>query len=83
MHHIKAFDMINLQYKIKVWKKNLNKATVDKNLHPPPLFSTLRLFESNVSLVMEFYFGRSKLVRIFLNNAIQRFFFSWEILSKL
>ena len=44
MHHFKAFDMINLQYEIKVWKKILNKATNDKNQHPPPLFSTLRLF---------------------------------------
>ena len=43
MHHFKAFDMINLQYEIKVWKKILNKATNDKNQHPPPLFSTLRL----------------------------------------
>ena len=44
MHHFKAFAMINLQYEIKVWKKILNKATNDKNQHPPPLFSTLRLF---------------------------------------
>ena len=31
MHYFKAFDMINLQCKIKIWKKNLNKATNDKN----------------------------------------------------
>ena len=44
MHHFKAFDMINLQYEIKIWKKILNKATIDKKQHPPPLLSTLRLF---------------------------------------
>ena len=31
MHHFKAFDMINLQYEIKIWKKILNEATNDKN----------------------------------------------------
>ena len=30
MHHFKAFDMINLQYEIRIWKKILNKATSDK-----------------------------------------------------
>ena len=44
MYHFKAFDMMNLQYEIKIWKKMLNKAKNDKKQHPPPLLSTLRLF---------------------------------------
>ena len=31
MPHFKAFDMMNLEYEIKIWKKMLNKATNDKN----------------------------------------------------
>jgi hypothetical protein len=31
MPHFKAFDMINLQYEIRIWQKILNKATNDKN----------------------------------------------------
>ena len=30
MYHFKAFDMMNLQYEIKIWKKMLNKAKNDK-----------------------------------------------------
>ena len=29
MHHFKAFDLINLQYEIRIWQKIINKATND------------------------------------------------------
>ena len=38
MTHFKAFNMMNMQYEIKIWEKILNKATNDKNQHPPPPF---------------------------------------------
>ena len=30
MPHFKAFDMMNLQYEIRIWYKLLNKATNDQ-----------------------------------------------------
>ena len=44
MHHFKGFDMINLQYEMKIWKKLLIKPQMTKNSISPPLVSTLRLF---------------------------------------
>ena len=44
MPHFKAFDMMNMQYEIRICQKILNKATNDKTQHPPPLLSTLPLF---------------------------------------
>ena len=44
MHHFKAFDLMNMQYETRICQKILNKATNDKNQHPPPLLSTLPLF---------------------------------------
>ena len=38
MYHFKAFDMMNLQYEIKIWKKMLNKATNDKKVASAPPF---------------------------------------------
>ena len=44
MPHFKAFDLMNMQYEIRICQKILNKATNDKNQHAPPLLSTLPLF---------------------------------------
>ena len=35
MPHFKAFDLMNMQYEIRICQKILNKATNDKNQHPP------------------------------------------------
>ena len=57
MYHFKDFDMMNLQYEIKIWKKMLNKTTNDKKLHPPPPFEhtaplpyTLWLIDARMSV---------------------------------
>ena len=44
MPHFKALELMSMQYEIRICQKILKKATNDKNQHPPPLFSTLRLF---------------------------------------